>query len=160
MLQQHRSVSVAHPTASQQLFSSRATSRCRLRSCCSSSDAAAPSVETPLATDVDQPASMTIPAPLSPTEPPNDDPKKQSPHARLSENLHSTSITIIGDDTELIWAVCQALSKKIGWFPVSTSKILLGLHKASSIQELIDKQGYEAVGELSTRLLLSRAVAA
>jgi hypothetical protein len=34
--------------------------------------------------------------------------------ARLSEALASTSITIFGDDTELNWAVCQALSKRIG----------------------------------------------
>jgi hypothetical protein len=60
----------------------------------------------------------------------------------------STSITIIGDDTELNWAVCQALAKKIGWFPVSTAKILTGMHKAGSIQEIVDKQGREALGEL------------
>jgi hypothetical protein len=60
----------------------------------------------------------------------------------------STSITIIGDDTELNWAVCQALAKKIGWFPVSTAKILTGMNKAGSIQEIVDKQGREALGEL------------
>lgn len=47
-------------------------------------------------------------------EPPDEEPKKLSNAARLSEALASTSITIFGDDTELNWAVCQALSKKIG----------------------------------------------
>lgn len=47
-------------------------------------------------------------------EPPDEEPKKLSNAARLSEALASTSITIYGDDTELNWAVCQALSKKIG----------------------------------------------
>jgi hypothetical protein len=47
-------------------------------------------------------------------EPPNEEPKKLSAAARLSEALASTSIIIFGDDTELNWLVCQALSKKIG----------------------------------------------
>jgi hypothetical protein len=59
----------------------------------------------------------------------------------------STSITIIGDDTDLNWAVCQALAKKIGWFPVSSAKILTGMMKAGSVQEIIEKQGREALGE-------------
>lgn len=49
-----------------------------------------------------------------PMEPPDEEPKKLSAAARLSEALASTSITIFGDDTELNWAVCQALSKKLG----------------------------------------------
>jgi hypothetical protein len=44
--------------------------------------------------------------------------------------------------------VCQALAKKIGWFPVSTARILTGMHKAGSIQEIVDTQGREALGEI------------
>jgi len=51
-----------------------------------------------------------------------------------------------GDDTDLNWAVCQALSKKIGWFPVSTARVLMGLHTADSMQEMLDNLGEEAVG--------------
>jgi hypothetical protein len=40
----------------------------------------------------------------------------------------------------------QALSKRIGWFPVSTAKVLCGMHKAGTIQELIERDGREAVG--------------
>eukprot|EP00878_Enallax_costatus_P024443 GHUV01026083.1.p1 GENE.GHUV01026083.1~~GHUV01026083.1.p1 ORF type:complete len:158 (+),score=34.49 GHUV01026083.1:1053-1526(+) len=148
LLPQHRSIPAARPFAPKQQLSSRRAPRASVCSCCSAQDAAAPSIEAPLATELDQPTSMTIPAPLGSTEPPNEEPKKLSPHARLSETLNSTSITIVGDDTDLNWAVCQALSKKIGWFPVSTSKVLLGLHKASSIQEIIDKEGRDALGEL------------
>jgi hypothetical protein len=46
--------------------------------------------------------------------PEDEAPKKQPPNARLCDELASTSITLVGDDTELLWAVCQALSKKIG----------------------------------------------
>lgn len=53
-------------------------------------------------------------------EPPDEEPKKLSNAARLSEALASTSITIFGDETELNWAVCQALSKKIGMTPGAT----------------------------------------
>ncbi len=50
----------------------------------------------------------------------------------------------MGDDTALNWAICQALSKKLGWFPVSTAKVLAGMLKveqrnltqAKSSQEL------------------------
>jgi hypothetical protein len=49
--------------------------------------------------------------------------------------------------------VCQALAKKIGWFPVSTAKILTGMHKAGSIQEIVEKQGRTALGELPEVLL-------
>ncbi|KAF6260351.1 hypothetical protein COO60DRAFT_1700353 [Scenedesmus sp. NREL 46B-D3] len=65
----------------------------------------------------------------------------------------STSITIIGDDTDLNWAVCQALAKKIGWFPVSTAKILTGMHKAGSVQEVIGKQGREALAQAEAGVL-------
>jgi hypothetical protein len=61
-----------------------------------------------------QATSSSIGLPPGPMEPPDEEPKKLSNAARLSEDLMSTSITIFGDDTELNWAVCQALSKKIG----------------------------------------------
>lgn len=147
LLQQYRSAPVSRSTPVQQQLAIRPLPRPSIRCTCTANDSAAPVTEVPLSTEVDQPTSITIPAPLGPTEPPNEEPKKLSPHARLSEDLASTSITIVGDDTELIWAVCQALSKKIGWFPVSTRKVLLGLHKAESIQEIINKEGREAVGE-------------
>jgi hypothetical protein len=44
-----------------------------------------------------QQQTLSIPMPLGSTEPPEEQPKKLSPHARLSEELASTSITIIGD---------------------------------------------------------------
>lgn len=143
----------SHTPPHQQLSSRHLPPRPSLRCSCSAGDASADPIEAPLATEVDQPASITIPAPLGPTEPANEEPKKLSPNARLSENLNSTSITIVGDDTELIWAVCQALSKKIGWFPVATSKVLLGLHKAGSIQEYIDKHGHEALVQAEADVL-------
>jgi len=59
-----------------------------------------------------QPAGLA--APLPPVTAPEEPPKKLSPAARLSEELASTSITFVGEDSELNWAVCQALSKRIG----------------------------------------------
>lgn len=41
----------------------------------------------------------------------------------------------------------QALSKRIGWFAVSTSKVLCGMHKVDNIQQLVERDGREAVGE-------------
>jgi hypothetical protein len=69
-------------------------------------------------------------------EPPDEEPKKLSNAARLSEALASTSITIFGDDTELNWAVCQALSKKIGMAPAYDSPAwqTLGLSAAELLQ--------------------------
>jgi hypothetical protein len=40
----------------------------------------------------------------------------------------------------------QALSKRIGWFPVSTSRVLCGMHKVESIDQLVERDGYDAVG--------------
>ncbi|KAJ9526790.1 hypothetical protein QJQ45_017462, partial [Haematococcus lacustris] len=45
------------------------------------------------------------------------------------DTLNSVSFTIVGDDTDLNWAVAQGLSKRIGWFAVSTASILAGMHK-------------------------------
>ena len=75
-----------------------------------------------------------------------DKPKKLSAAAACSEALENIPITIIGDDTELNWAVCQALSKKLGWFPVCTQKVLLGLHKAEDAKDLEQKLGAEGLG--------------
>jgi len=70
-----------------------------------------------------QASSRGIGLPPGPMEPPNEEPKKLSAAARLSEELISTSITIFGDDTELNWAVCQALSKKIGVFCMQSCRL-------------------------------------
>lgn len=74
-------------------------------------------------------------------------PKRSGAHWAVSEALCSVPITIIGDDTDLNWAVCRALSKRIGWFPCSTAKVLCGMHKVASIEELVARDGAEAVGE-------------
>ncbi|WIA29660.1 hypothetical protein OEZ86_012144 [Tetradesmus obliquus] len=97
---------------------------------------------------------MTVPPPVS-SEPAQEESKKLSPGARLSEALSptSTSITIIGDDTQLNWAVCQALAKKIGWFPVSTARILTGMNKADSVEEIVQKQGREALAQAEAGVL-------
>ncbi|WIA09584.1 hypothetical protein OEZ85_008976 [Tetradesmus obliquus] len=97
---------------------------------------------------------MTVPPPVS-SEPAQEESKKLSPGARLSEALSptSTSITIIGDDTQLNWAVCQALAKKIGWFPVSTARILTGMNKAGTVEEIVQKQGREALAQAEAGVL-------
>lgn len=44
--------------------------------------------------------------------------------------------------------VCvPAHSLYAGWFPVSTRKVLLGLQKAETLEELITREGRQAVGE-------------
>jgi hypothetical protein len=73
--------------------------------------------------------------------------KKPSANQQCCDVLANISITIIGDDTELNWEVCKALSKRIGWFPSSTAKVLQGLHKVSSVAELEQKLGAEGLGE-------------
>lgn len=73
-------------------------------------------------------------------------PSKQPLHVVVSDALENISITIVGDDTALSWAVCQALSKKIGWFPVSTSKVLTGMHKVADVEELIATKGHDVLG--------------
>jgi hypothetical protein len=73
--------------------------------------------------------------------------KKPSANQQCCDILANISITIIGDDTELNWEVCKALSKRIGWFPTSTAKVLQGLHKVSSVAELEQKLGAEGLGE-------------
>ncbi|GBF88969.1 shikimate kinase-related protein [Raphidocelis subcapitata] len=70
---------------------------------------------------------------------------KTSANFLLSDSLFNISIAIVGDDAALNWAVAQALAKRIGWFPVSTSKVLCGMHKASTMQELLEREGREAV---------------
>jgi hypothetical protein len=68
-------------------------------------------------------SSLGIPPGLM--EPEDQAPQRLSASARLCEELSSTSIAIVGDDTELIWAVCQALSKKIGgWRAGSESSLV------------------------------------
>lgn len=44
-----------------------------------------------------------------------------------------------------------------GWFPVSTRKVLLGMQKAETLDELISREGRDEVGVL-TQLLLHRDV--
>ncbi len=70
-------------------------------------------------------------------------------HYVLSDALLNLSITIVGENTELNVAVAQQLGKQIGWFPVSTSKILLGMHKQSSVEDLEKHMGRDLLGELS-----------
>jgi hypothetical protein len=68
-------------------------------------------------------------------------------HHVLSDALLNVSITIVGDDTELNIAVAQQLGKQIGWFPVTTSKILLGMHKQRSIEDLEKHMAHDLLGE-------------
>jgi hypothetical protein len=42
---------------------------------------------------------------------------------------------------------CRTVPHWTGWFPVSTRKILLGLHKAASAEEIVEKEGRPALGE-------------
>ncbi|KAI8470486.1 MAG: hypothetical protein J3K34DRAFT_521273 [Monoraphidium minutum] len=79
--------------------------------------------------------------------------EKKSNNALLSESLLSVSIAIVGDDAALNWAVCQALSKRIGWFPVSTSKVLCGMHKVDSIEQLVARDGADAVATYEADML-------
>jgi hypothetical protein len=65
----------------------------------------------------------------------------------LSDALLNVSITFVGDNSELNLEVATQLGKKIGWFPVSTSKVLLGMHKQPSVEELRKHMGDELLGE-------------
>jgi len=47
----------------------------------------------------------------------------------LVDTLGSVPFTVMSDDADLSWALAQQMSKRLGWFPVSTAKILSGLHK-------------------------------
>jgi hypothetical protein len=56
--------------------------------------------------------------------------------ARLSDALNSVSIVVVGPSTDLNQAVAQALGKRIGWFAVATRRVMFGLHRAETVEEL------------------------
>lgn len=48
--------------------------------------------------------------------------------------------------------VCMYLDPSVplsGWFPVSTRKVLLGLQKAETLDQLMAREGRDAVGALT-----------
>lgn len=74
-------------------------------------------------------------------------PWPQWPKNPVGDKLESLALTVVGTDSELNWAMCQALAKRIGWFPTFTGKVLAGMHKAASWREVADAQGWEKLGE-------------
>ena len=72
--------------------------------------------------------------------------KKKSVNWQVSEGLMSVSVVVVGDNPALNWATAQSLAKRIGWFPVHTSKVLCGMLKADSVQQLMERDGRDAVG--------------
>lgn len=73
--------------------------------------------------------------------------QQMTANAAVSEALANVSITIVGDDSALNQAVAAALAKKVGWFPVSTAKVLAGMNKVDNISQMTKEQGWPAVGE-------------
>ena len=63
------------------------------------------------------------------------------------DTLDGVSFTLVGNDAELNWAFAQALAARIGWFPVQTSKVMQGMHKVASMEELEQRDGIEKLGE-------------
>jgi hypothetical protein len=55
---------------------------------------------------------------------------------RVSDALASISLVVVGPSSDLNEAVSRAVGKRLGWFPVATRKVLLGLHKAADVDEL------------------------
>lgn len=65
---------------------------------------------------------------------------------RVSDGLASISLVVVGPSTDLNEAVSRALGKRLGWFPVATRRVLLGLHKASEVGPELAARLREAEG--------------
>eukprot|EP00798_Chlamydomonas_sp_ICE-L_P032142 gene32142-16667_t len=54
----------------------------------------------------------------------------------LVDSLDGVSFTVVGDDTALNLAFAEALGDKLGWLPVQSSKVVCGMNKVKTPEEL------------------------
>ncbi len=52
------------------------------------------------------------------------------------DSLKRCSLTFIGDDHALSFAVAKVLGARLGWFPVDLPKVVCGMRKVASIDQL------------------------
>lgn len=62
----------------------------------------------------------------------------------LIDSLQSVSFTVVGDDDELIVAFAEALADKIGWLPVTSSKVVCGMNEVKKPDEMPREKLVEA----------------
>lgn len=52
------------------------------------------------------------------------------------DSLKRCSLTFIGDDHALSFAVAKVVGSRLGWFPVDLPKVVCGMRKVASVDQL------------------------